>query len=109
MSIILTINSGTETFNSELPEGIVGDVAAVELITPENVKSIEVGEYGEYEENIDGEFTVGLLNGDIIRIDGYNGMWELLHVNKLKDEVRTKTINDFRDWVKWQVEYMTTI
>jgi hypothetical protein len=106
MAQILSINMNAETFTSTLPEGIVGDVAALELITPANVKSIVVANDGDYEENLDGEFTVTLNNGDTIRIDGYNGLWEIKSFDKLKKSARNETIDIFREWAQDEVKYM---
>lgn len=100
MSHILTINAVPETFESELPNGIDGDVTAIDRITVDNVISIEVDNFGEYEDNIDGEFTVTFNDGTMIQIDGYNGLWEIKSFGRLTPDAQAQLINDFRTWAK---------
>jgi hypothetical protein len=109
MPMILTINACPETFTSSLPNGIVGDIKALDLITPDNVVWIEEDNASEYEGNLDAEFTVcvttrdadrNVVSTDMIQIDGYNGMWEIKSWDKLTEVARVQLINDFREWAK---------
>lgn len=100
MAMLLTINAIPETFTSQLPKGIVGDVKALDLITPDNVEWIEEDNSGDYEENLDAEFTVCLKNGDMIQIDGYNALWEIKLWDHLRDDAKADVVNIFREWAQ---------
>jgi hypothetical protein len=90
----LTINACPE---SSLPELVTGDVALIEQITIANVKSFEINNASDYEENCDGEYRIVLNNGDEIHFDGYTGMWELEHYNHLSNTGKNKFLKSFRE------------
>lgn len=104
--MILTINAIPDTFTSQLPDGIHGDITAIDRITPDNVQWIEEDNDGNYEGNLDAEFTVCFANGDTMQIDGYNGLWEIKSWDRLTTKARHQLVNDFREWVKGVVEEM---
>lgn len=106
MAMILTINAIPETFTSQLPDGIHGDITAIDRITPDNVQWIEEDNDDNYEGNLDAEFTVCFNNGDMMQIDGYNGLWEIKSWNRLSISARNELIDDFREWAKSVVESM---
>lgn len=89
---VLTINAGPETFTSELPRGVEGDVSLIQNMTVENVLDVTIENFGEYEENIDGEYRVFFKNGDEIQFDGYFGVRELLCYDSLTKKVKTKVL-----------------
>lgn len=95
----LTINNGPETFNSDLPVGVDGDVSLIENMTVANVLDVTIENFGEYEENIDGEYTVLFHNGDEIRFDGYWGVRELMSYDSLTTKVKKKVLKWFQEYL----------
>lgn len=102
----LTINAGPETFESELPRGVHGSLELIKNMTVDKVLDITIENYGEYEENIDGEYTVLFHNGDEIRFDGYFGVRQLLCYTSLTKKVKTKVLKWFKDFLEETVEDM---
>lgn len=96
---ILTINAGPETFNSKLPFGVHGSLELIENMTVENILDMTVEDWGEYEDNIDGEYTVHFKNGDEIRFDGYWGVRQMLCYDSLSEKVKTKVVKWFQDFL----------
>ena len=105
-SKLLTINIGPETFNSDLPYGVNGDVSLIKNMTVDNVLDVTVDNTGVYDGNIDGEWSVMFHNGDEIRFDGYYGDHELLCYNSLKEKAKTKALKWFKELLDETVESM---
>lgn len=95
----LTINAIPETFTSSLPDGVVGDLSLVDKITRDNVKSIEIGEEGVYEENLDGEYIITLNDGSTIQFDGYTGLWDCHSYDRLKTEAQDELCDSLREHI----------
>lgn len=74
---ILTINARPDTFESKLPDGVHGSLELLENLSVDNIKSIDIDNASDYEENMDAEYRIVFKNGDEIHFDGYSGLWAL--------------------------------
>jgi hypothetical protein len=104
MAKILSINSRPDTFTSELPDGVVGDVSLTANITLANIESIEIDNVGDYEENMDAEYRIYFKNGDEIQFDGYSGLWKLMSYEDLTKKAKVKVLKDLREILEYNIE-----
>ena len=84
--------------------GIVhGQIEELDKLTVENVKKVEVVKWSEYEENIAFNPLIVLLrSGDTIMMYGYNGYWEMLSYDKLREECKREFLDGMICWAKQQ-------
>jgi hypothetical protein len=93
MSLELHINAGRQTTYQDEEQ------ALIDQIVVGNVIGFEVDDdFGPYEGNIDGEFTVELKDGSTVTVEGYHGMWEIICFDRLAPQYQDELINNFRDW-----------
>ena len=75
----------------------------LDKLTVENVKEVEVEDWSENEENIEFDPVIfHLQNGDTMDMHGYNGHWEMLSYDKLRDECKKEFLDSMIEWAKQQ-------
>ena len=68
------------------------------------MKKIQLGSWREYEENIEFDAIVFMFNDGLsLAMSGYNGLWEMLHYEKLRDECKQKFLNGMVEWARWEL------
>jgi hypothetical protein len=80
--------------------GMHGKWEELDKLTVENVEKVEVVDWNEYEENIEFEMMIVLRDGDRMAMRGYNGLWEMLSYDKLRDECKKEFLDGMIEWAK---------